>query len=182
MRLGRLVVALTFACSGAGAARADWKYTSWGMTPEQVIRASDHRATAGTDLLPDSDGNISKLVAPYQEDSETFEAQFGFDAADKLASVTLVLKDKLASMETDMLSNMAADMAPDKSMARRSCADLQAKVIADYGPPQGGGIADMLYSIETWQDQNYKNNVNYTVLYGTGCFVQYSVIKPAGAH
>jgi hypothetical protein len=55
-------------------------------------------------------------------------------------------------------------------------------VNAEYGPPQGGGTADMLYSVETWQDQKNQNNVKYTVLYGTGCYVQYSAIKPPGAH
>jgi hypothetical protein len=77
---------------------------------------------------------------------------------------------------------MDMDMGSDMNMDRGPCGDLQASVHAAYGPPQGGGTADMLYSIETWQDQKNKNNVTYTVLYGTGCYVQYSAIKPAGAH
>jgi hypothetical protein len=170
MKLAGIVLAV--ACCGTSAAKADWKYTKWGMTPQQVVSASGNLARENSDLRPDSDGNVSKLVAPYQGGKFPFEAQFGFDAADRLSSVTLVLNDKSASMP------MGADMKMDEG----ECHDLQASVDAEYGPPQGGGTADMLYSIETWQDQKNKNNIKYTVLYGTGCFVQYSAIKPTGAH
>jgi hypothetical protein len=167
-------IVLVLACCGASAAKADWKYTNWGMTPQQVVSASKNLAKEGSDLSPDSNGNVSKLVAPYQSGKFPFEAQFGFDAADRLSSVTLVLNDKSASMDMDM----AADM----KMAQGGCHDLQASVNTEYGPPQGGGTADMLYSIETWQDQKNQNNIKYAVLYGTGCYVQYSAIKPARAH
>jgi hypothetical protein len=170
MKFSGIVLAL--ACCCASAAKADWKYTKWGMSPQQVVSASTNLAREGSDSRPDSDGNVSKLVAPYQSGKFIFEAQFGFDAADRLSSVTLVLNDKSASM------HMGADMKMDQG----ECHDLQVSVNAEYGPPQGGGTADMLYSIETWQDQKNKNSVKYTVLYGTGCFVQYSAIKPAGAH
>lgn len=164
-------------CSSAAKAaweytkKPDWEYTKWGMTPQQVVSASKNLATEASDLRPDSDGNVTKLVAPYQSGKFSFEAQFGFDATDRLASVTLVLNDKSASM----------DMGADMKMHQGECHDLQVSVNAEYGPPQGGGTADMLYRIETWQDQKNKNNVKYTVLYGTGCYVQYSAIKPAAA-
>jgi len=167
---------LALACCGVSAAKADWKYTKWGMTPQQVVSASKNLAREGSDLRPDSDGNVSKLVAPYRSGKFAFEAQFGFDEADRLSSVTLVLNDKSASMDMDM------DMGADMKMDEGECRDIQMSVNAEYGPPQGGGTADMVYSIETWQDQKNKNNVKYTVLYGTGCYVQYSAIKPAGAH
>ena len=176
MRLGRLGVALAFACCGASAAKANWEYAKWGMTPQQVASASDNQTKAGSDLHPDSDGNVSQLVASYQSGKDLFEAQFGFDPADKLASVTLVLDDKSASMEMDM------DMASDMKMDHGPCRDLRTSLEVTYGRPQGGGTADMLYTIETWQDQKNSNNVKYTVLYGTGCFVQYSAIKAAAVH
>jgi hypothetical protein len=176
MKLPAIVLAL--ACCAASAAKADWKYTKWGMTPQQVVSVSNNLAKEGSDLRPDSDGNVTKLVAPYQSGKFPFEAQFGFDPADRLSSVTLVLNDKSASM--DMGSDM--DMGADMKMDQGQCHDLQVSVNAEYGPPQGGGTADMVYSIETWQDQKNQNNVKYTALYGTGCYVQYSAIKPAGAH
>ena len=170
-----LGIALALVCCGARAAKADWEYTKWGMTPQQVISASKNLTRESSDRHPDSDGNITKLVAPYQSGKFSFEAQFGFNATDRLSSVTLVLKDKSAGMDMDM----GADM---KNMNKGLCRDLQVSVKTAYGPPQGGGSAHMQYGIETWQDQNNKNKVTYTVLDGVGCYVQYSAIKAAGAH
>jgi hypothetical protein len=177
MKLFGIVLAL--ACCAASAAKADWEYTKWGMTPQQVVSASKNLAKEGSDLHPDSDGNVTKLVAPYQSGKFSFEAQFGFDAADRLSSVTLVLKDKSAGKDM-MDMDMGADM--NMNMDQGTCHALQASVKTAYGPPQGGGSAHMLYGIQTWQDQKSKNNVTYTVLNGVGCYVQYSAIKPAGAH
>ena len=58
-------------CSSAAKAaweytkKPDWEYTKWGMTPQQVVSASKNLATEASDLRPDSDGNVTKLVAPY---------------------------------------------------------------------------------------------------------------------
>jgi hypothetical protein len=164
-------------CSSAAKAaweytkKPDWEYTKWGMTPQQVVSASKNLATESSDFLPDSDGNVTKLVAPYQSGKFSFEAQFGFDAADRLASVTLVLTDRSAGM----------DMGADTNMDHGVCDDLLVGVNTAYGPPQGGGSVHMQYSIETWQDQKNKNNVTYTVLDGVGCYVQYSAIKSTAA-
>ena len=141
------------------------------MTPGQVVNAAKNRTRKSSDLHPDSDGNVTKLVAPYQSGKFSFEAQFGFDVTDRLASVTLVLNDKSAGM----------DMGADMNMDQGACYDLLVSVNTAYGPPQGGGSAHMQYSIETWQDQKNKNNVDYHALYQVGCYVQYSAIKSAAA-
>jgi hypothetical protein len=178
-QMKRLGILLVLVCCGASAAKADWEYTKWGMTPAQVAAAAKNRTKKSSDLHPDSDGNVTKLVAPYKSGKLSFEAQFGFDTADKLSSVTLVLKDKRAG--ADMM-----DMGPDTGMDMKTdqgpCSALLASVKAAYGRRQGGGSAHMQYTIETWQDQKNQNNVTYTVLNGSGCYVQYSAIKPAGAH
>ena len=170
-------IALALICCGASAAKADWEYTKWGMTPAQVASAAKQATKKSTDLHPDSDGNVTKLVAPYQNGKLSFEAQFGFDAADRLSSVTLVLNDKFAGLDMDMGGNSDMTM----NMDHGGCHDLQASVKTKYGPPQGGGSAHMQYTIETWQDPKNKNNIRYTVLDRAGCYVQYSVFKPAGA-
>lgn len=189
MRMKIPGILLALASCGAGTAKADWEYTKWGMTPQEVVSASDGRAKEGSDLRPDSDGNVSKLIAPYKIGTFLFQADFGFDATDRLSSVTLVLNDPSASMDMDMDADV--DVGPgagthngtDTQMNTRNgtCLDLHLSVNTIYGRPQGGGTADMLYSIETWRDQRSRNDVKYTVLYGTGCYVQYSAIKSAGA-
>ena len=182
-----LGIVLALACCGASAAKADWEYTKWGMTPQQVVSASKNLAKAGSDLHPDSDGNVTKLVAPFQSGKFSFEAQFGFDAADRLSSVTLVLNDKSTDMDMD---SMEMDEKPmdhmnhmdhPMDMDRGICDDLHQSLNTTFGPPPYHG-ASHLYAIEKWQDQKNKNNVDYHALYRVGCYVQYSVIKPAGAH
>ena len=173
MKMQLLGVVLAFACCGGTAAKADWEYTKWGMTPQQVVTASKNLARASTDpndLLPDSDGNVSRLVAPYQSGKFSFRAEFGFDAADRLASVTLVLDDKSAHMEEFM--DMGSIYVGPMSM----CHNLQASVNTAYGVADHGGVNHQ-YGEWYWQDQKNKNNVAYTVLYEVGCYVQYSVIK-----
>ena len=165
-------IALALVCCVPGAAKADWQYTKWGMTPPQVVSASNNLATQGSDLRPDSDGNVTRLVAPYQGGKFSFEAQFGFDATDRLASVTLVLNDKSAGM----------DMSADTTMNHGACYDLRVSVNTAYGPPQDGASVHMQYSIETWQDQTNNNKITYTVLDGVGCYVQYSALKSVAAN
>ena len=177
-------IALALVSCGASAVKADWEYTKWGMTPGQVVSAAKNLTGKSSDLHPDSDGNVTKLVAPYRSGKFSFEAQFGFNAADRLSSVTLVLKDKTAGMGMgmDMGMSMSMDMGADMNMDQGGCHDLLVSVKTTYGPPQGGRSAHMQYIIETWQDRKNKNNVTYTVLDGVGCYVQYSAIKAAAAH
>jgi hypothetical protein len=152
----RLGIFLALICCGASAAKADWEYTKWGMNLQQVVSASKNLARESPDRRPDSDGNVTKLVAPYQSEKFSFEARFEFDAADRLSGVTLFLTDKSL------------------------CDQLQESVETTYGPVQGG-TSTSLYIIENWQDQKNKNNVSYTALYRSICYVHYSGIKSTGA-
>ena len=174
-------MALVLAAWVPSAAQADWEYTKWGMTPAQVAEAAKNLTKKSSDLHPDSDGNVTKLVAPYRSGKFSFEAQFGFDAADRLSSVTLVLNDKFADMDMNMDPGMKMGADMNMNMDKGGCHDLLASVKTTYGPPRAGRSAHMQYIIETWQDQKNKNNVTYAVLDRVGCYVQYSAIKPAGA-
>lgn len=194
-----LGIVLALACCGVNAAKADWEYTKWGMTPQEVVSASKSLAKEGTDLRPDSDGNVTKLVAPFQSGKFSFEAQFGFDAADRLSSVTLVLNDKSTDMDMDSMGtdsmgmgdqsmpmdhkskDMDKDMHMDMHADQGICHDLDVSLNTAHGPPPYHG-ASHLYAIEKWQDLQNRNNVDYHALYQVGCYVQYSVIKPAVAH
>jgi hypothetical protein len=178
MKLRLLGIVLALTCCGAIAAKADWEYTKWGMTPQQVLAASKNLAKDSTDLSPDSDGNVTKLVAPFKGGKFAFQAEFGFDAADKLASVTLVLYDKSAGLDTHL--QLHGDAGADANADLGVCHDLDTAVNFAYGEPLYTG-ANHIYAIEKWLDEKSKNNVKYTALVEVGCYVQYSVIKPAGA-
>ncbi len=75
-------------------AAADWQYTKWGMTPEQVMQASKGAAVVNTDRSLDAtDGSVkTKLVAPYQAGGLVFRAEFMFDAHNKLIQINLALQ------------------------------------------------------------------------------------------
>jgi hypothetical protein len=179
MKLRLLGIVAALACTGASAAKADWEYTKWGMTPQQVIAASKNVAKEdSTDLSPDSDGNVTKVVAPFKAGKFPFRAEFGFDAADKLSSVTLVLYDKSAGLDTHLQLHGEAGAVADADLG--ICHDLDTAVNFAYGEPLYTG-ANHIYAIEKWVDEKSKNNVKYTALVEVGCYVQYSVIKPAGA-
>ncbi|MFO1183940.1 MAG: hypothetical protein U1E56_04055 [Bauldia sp.] len=172
---------LALACCAASAAEADWEYTKWGMSPQQVVAASKNLAKESTDLSRDSDGNVTKLIAPYQGGKFSFEAQFAFDPSDKLASVTLVLYDQLSGLDVHL--DMHGDIAEGMNMTvdLGICHDLDMRINTVYGAASYSG-ANHRYAIEKWQDPKNKNNVKYTALFDVGCFVQYSVIQSAGAN
>jgi len=166
--------------SGDNAFPSGWEYTRWGMTPQEVVSASKNLAIPGTDLAPDGDGNVSKLVAPFQSGKFSFRVDFGFNSADRLASVTLVLDDKSVQMIMDNpnmnMSNMTTSNMVMSMMSPGVCSDLQASIFAAYGVADHGGSTH-IYGEWYWRDPKTRNNVNYTVLYEVGCFVQYSAIK-----
>ena len=176
MKVSIPAIALALAWYGGCAARADWQYTRWGMSPQEVIVASGNITKENSDLRPDSNGYVTKLVAPYQTGKYSFEARFGFDANNKLSSVTLVLSDKSADMEMEMDADPNMPMDTDRGI----CHELDMAVNGTYGRPNYQG-ASHLYAIKRWQDLKKQNNVDYHKLYGVGCYVQYvssSLLEP----
>jgi hypothetical protein len=58
------IVAVLLFSLGTAPAEAGWQYAQWGMSPEQVVAASNGEATsATTDDLAAQDHNIRKLIA-----------------------------------------------------------------------------------------------------------------------
>jgi hypothetical protein len=187
MKLQGVRILLVLACCGASTAKADWEYTRWGMSPQDVVEASKNVAKEIADPRPDSAGNVTKLTAPYQGGDYSFEAQFAFDPADKLASVTLVMKDNSVEMDEfmDMGSmgmegmNMGGMSMGSMSTDQSPCRELDVSLNTTYGQPLHGG-AGHVFAAQEWQDPANGNNVDYHALYEVGCYVQYSAIKPAG--
>lgn len=110
-------------------ALADWQYTKWGMTPEQVVAASKGAATATTDeerrQFSTTDGKSVALVkARYTSGSYQFDVHFLFDDG-KLSLVSLNL---------------------DESDEGLLAGDLTAK----YGPPIDHSRSDIV-EVTKWQ-------------------------------
>ena len=72
---------------------ADWQYTKWGMTVDEVIIASDGKAKEYVDSGRDSDTARTLATAPYVAGDFLFEANFMFDRkTQNLRHVKLTLR------------------------------------------------------------------------------------------
>ena len=79
----------------ANPAAASWQFTTWGMTPAQVIAASSGKAMALSEEESKglSSGNqIARAAMPYASGEFQFKAIFLFDTSDHLVAVNLDLE------------------------------------------------------------------------------------------
>jgi hypothetical protein len=114
----------------APAARADWQYTHWGMTPDQVVAAS--RGTAK--LLPAKDRPrlppmLTAATGAYQDGPLQLRVTFSFDiATNGLVCVNYGLS------------------SPDNDEA------FKAALVRRYGPPQKtSGVAFLGMTTLVWK-------------------------------
>jgi len=99
-----------------GAAKKQgWQYTSWGMSPEQVVRASAGEAR----LISDQDkpgerilGDVEKVRGHSTSGSLRFDTQFFFDSNNGLSLVILTLqgdpRQNYPILETALLGKYGA--------------------------------------------------------------------------
>ena len=89
MRPLPLLVGLALLAAAASPARAEWQYTHWGMSPAEVVAASDGKAHLAE---PSKDTNTvfgtTGAEADYSEPPYSFRVVFNF-RYDKLTQVTL---------------------------------------------------------------------------------------------
>lgn len=150
LALPAFVVALAGA---AGPAAADWQYTQWGMTPDQVTAASSQAAQPNPDRKLDADGLTAALTAPYQGAAIPFKAVFLFDPSNKLQVVTLHPVGGIA------------------------CPVIVQALAANHGAPENH--ADLLKSKTLrWDDADNDNLVVYADLGAGDCSIQYSRLPP----
>lgn len=101
--------------------RADWQFTQWGMTSEQVVKASKGvaRATSPDEMESKAPINSSErvlLTIPvYQAGDLPLAVDFYFDTSGKLSRVALTLKspDKIYEMENALINKYGQPTIPD---------------------------------------------------------------------
>jgi hypothetical protein len=153
LRGSLLVASAVLILAGGGNASADWQYTKWGMSPEQVIEASGGTATWLSRPDPPRAGRQILLKSTYTSGQLHFDVTFAFSlAAKQLAQVKLLLRDASAG------------------------ALLRQSLIAKYGPPQGGGDSGE----EIWRDEASNNLVSLRDL-GIANVVLYKPLKTSEA-
>jgi hypothetical protein len=104
MRILAVLAALA-ALAIAAPAHADWQWTRWGMTPEQVIAASDGKA------VYNAKGMLT-LSQPMTVQSCSFQVYFEFDESKTLAAVAL---DSDADCYSDLVVALTSIYGPPVS-------------------------------------------------------------------
>lgn len=155
----RLALAL-FLCA-AGTAHADWQYTMWGMTHDQVVSASSGAAVpvdGKRGMNVDKPDIEAKLSAPYQAGPFIFDAVFFFTKnGGTLDRVQLWPKNKA------------------------QCSQLQTELGTKYGKPIHAK-ADSLMRTAYWKDEATNNTVSFTVVGGyITCYVSYDPVNTAAS-
>lgn len=96
VRVRQTVLILMIGLSLAGPACADWQYTRWGMTPEDVARAAGNAAvsTSAEEIKKWRHGDLTPLnKAAYRTDKFRFTAIFYYTPERRLQEVALQLED-----------------------------------------------------------------------------------------
>lgn len=134
----------------AAEARADWEYTRWGMTPDEVVAAS--RGAARLGAPPKGKTYLPKLIGralgTHQVDGARFDAYFHFDSANALAKVAL---ERTGGTECGVLLNGLNDR---------------------FGPPIKSHRQSFAI-IEQWRDSRGGNVVNYIEIGRLPCTITY---------
>lgn len=146
MRLAIFGVALAIT-SLPSAAHADWQYTNWGMTVDQVVAAAGSQVTATSGTPGDViEGLAVGAKGTYMIGTEAFPATFYFQHGG-LARV------KLAG-ESDSV-----------------CWALEKKLGDQYGSPFSRVDAAFMQQV-TWKDAGHENRVEFTS-FGDSCSLYY---------
>lgn len=143
-----------YACVVASPAAANWQYTRWGMTPDEVIAASGGAATAGSGERSVQGDQIKGAVGSYISGTYRFGLTFWFGESG-LSTVSLGLDDDA------------------------QCLLVHRDLLARYGEPveQSGRAVGRTM----WADREGGNRVTM-ILTGLGfCELQYAPLASSNA-
>ena len=151
MRLLLAVCALSVVA--AVHARADWGYTRWGMSPEQVVSASGDKAKSVAPI----DRGLGRILLQGEDVIEgmTFTSSFVFRER-KLTAVELALdrcaQDQQAKIQALLMRRHGAPlMAVQEGAAlARMWNDASSGEIIRYAAPSGTGRCDVSYRTSRW--------------------------------
>jgi hypothetical protein len=134
---------------------ADWQYTKWGMTTEEVITASGNKASKPTKPNTIKDGHIVNLLsAPYNTERFKFKADFWFGKKSRQLEMV-----KLDLIDLDQCPSLIGEL----------------KGIYGTGEFKKLSFGDSY----KWRDQENKNNIYLLDVPNGFCNLDYqSIVKP----
>jgi hypothetical protein len=137
----------------AAGARADWEYTRWGMTPEQVVAASRGVVRLGAPPQGKTyEGLEGRALGAHRTDGAAFDAYFHFDQAGELAKVAL------------------------ERTGGTACAALHGRLMARFGKPEKSTRTNFA-TIETWRDAPRGNLVRYVLVGELPCTITFDRLR-----
>jgi hypothetical protein len=100
-------------------AQANWQWTHWGMTPQQVVKASHGKAAQATDVERQgvrTASDVALLAMPYRSGTFTFAAYFLFDQEQHLSRVVLIhMGDSAAEIAASLMAKYGKPSDADNS-------------------------------------------------------------------
>ena len=148
-----LACALLAAAGLAAPAAADWRYTRWGMSPEQVVAASRGAVQLGPPPSGKTYENLTgRARGVHTEDGASFDAYFHFDAQTRLARVAL------------------------ERTGGTDCAAIHNRLLAQLGRP-ASSTRQSFATIDQWRDQARGNLVGYVLVGQLPCTITYSRLR-----
>ncbi len=123
---------------------ADWQYTRWGMTPDEVVAASNGAASK-PQIAPPKKGRAvddETVKGTYETPSFKFSVGFVFEN-DKLAAV------RLKPMPIDKIYDVGSQLA-----------SIYGKPIYDRDERTSGGICFL--TNRKWRDEKAGNEISYS--------------------
>jgi len=128
---------------------ADWQYTRWGMSPEQVIKSSKGKAKPYSGTMPDV-----RVQGEYQSGAFHFRVNFAFRPNGK----------QLSEVELVPLDNS-------------TCHSLKLNLEGKYGQPVSTEANEYLERQEfRWHDKK-QNNLVIFASYPKMCFLNYKQLS-----
>jgi hypothetical protein len=172
------VVVLVFLL-GTVPAEAGWQYAQWGMSPEQVIAASNGEATsATTDDLVAQDRNIRKLIAEI-----TARHKPGPRNPKDWTRVLARGHRQIDDVDSDIAFQFRYRKLESVHLDAKDCTEyVREKIFALLNSTYGAPIANEQHGVVqvSWSQPSSKTLVELMGMEGTGlCFVSYKPL-PTG--
>jgi hypothetical protein len=123
----------------AAPASADWQYSRWGMSPEEVL-AANPALRAGEDPENSIAASLVRVSGLHREGGRDFIVRFGFDAANRLNTVYVHPSDP------------------------RHCRGMVGAVESRLGRGIRGTQIPNVLDIRTWQDPRAGNQLQLFVI------------------
>jgi hypothetical protein len=145
----RCLVAIGFTLGAVGVAQpslAHWQYTHWGMTPNEVVAASNGKARLVTSSQFGENGETADVGAIHEIAGIKFETVFLFQ--EKRLSMVIVWSED-----------------------SQQCRALSRDLLAKYGKPSS--IKTGLMPRTDWDDQTNGNSIAFIEANIGSCILQY---------